>query len=154
MKASDFQNYTLEWKRLSQICSPRKVFIRFFIYQSVWLGQLVKSLATATHVHSWVQEIWVQSSDQAISTQDSIPSGPVQWGLTNILTQQRLKEHSHKNIHMFFLSHSAWNDEKFISNTLHRKICIYIKASFEWIICKYLTVTHYIIYMFFFYSIL
>ena len=42
---------------------------------SVWLAQLVKPLAAPTHVHSCVQEVWVQSPERTISTQDSIPSG-------------------------------------------------------------------------------
>jgi hypothetical protein len=43
--------------------------------QSVWLAQLVKSLAAQTHVHSCVQEVRVQSPEQTISTQDSSPPG-------------------------------------------------------------------------------
>ena len=42
---------------------------------SVWLAQMVKSLATPTHVHSWVQEVRVQSPEQTILTQDYIPPG-------------------------------------------------------------------------------
>ena len=42
---------------------------------SVLLAQLVKSLAAPTHVHSCVQEVWVQSLEQTIMTQDSIPLG-------------------------------------------------------------------------------
>ena len=42
---------------------------------SVWLAQLVKSLAAPTHVHSCVQEVRVQSPEQTISTQDSSPPG-------------------------------------------------------------------------------
>ena len=45
---------------------------------SVWLAQLVKSLAAPTHVHSCVQEIRVQFPEQTILTQDSIPSGSVE----------------------------------------------------------------------------
>ena len=50
--------------------------VRFFFHAIiVWLAQLVKSFAAPTHVHSCVQGILVQSPEQAISTQDSIPPG-------------------------------------------------------------------------------
>ena len=44
-------------------------------HTSVWLAQLVKSMAAPTHVHTCVQEVRDQSPDQTIPTQDSIPSG-------------------------------------------------------------------------------
>ena len=35
---------------------------------SIWLAQLVKSLAALKHVHSCVREVRVQSPEQTIST--------------------------------------------------------------------------------------
>ena len=61
---------------------PPNVFTFFYHIElkqkamSIWLAQLVKSFAAPTHVHSRVQEVLqVQSSEQTISTQDSISPG-------------------------------------------------------------------------------